>query len=135
MKLAYVDSSIWIICLEGISSYKSKVNAFIEAEIEPEYEICISDAVLLEVLVKPYRTNDRGLINAYRAVLGLAKHLSIHSGIFEDALKILQTEHLHAMDAIHLSIAKHHRCDCIVTADSNFKSVSAVAPKFFDLRS
>lgn len=50
MKLAYIDSCVWISWIEGSSEYKKTVNRAMRELAEENWTYCISDATILEVL-------------------------------------------------------------------------------------
>ncbi|RJP20736.1 MAG: hypothetical protein C4527_24585 [Candidatus Omnitrophota bacterium] len=53
----YIDSAVWIARFEGQPSYKQIINRLLQTYDTKQWTVCISDAVLLEVLYKPYREN------------------------------------------------------------------------------
>ncbi len=82
MSLAYVDTSVWIASAEGLLSYKKIILQNLLELQERNWEFCISDAVILEVLTKPgnkkigIRFN---LTNIYFVNYIIAKHLKTSS--------------------------------------------------------
>ena len=135
MKLAYVDSSAWIARFEGLPSYKMIVNDRLTKLGKEGWNLCISQAVLLEVMPKPYRNNDISVIDAYNEVFEQTKILKSFANIFKESLEIARTENLKAMDAIHVAIAKHHNCKHFVSTDPHFKTLKAISPIWIDLKS
>ena len=95
--------------------------------------LCTSDAVWLEVLVRPLRLKQEIIAGCYRALLDTNRILSIPETVFADALSITTHEGLKAMDAVHVAIAAHHRCGRFVTTDPHFKSLETVTPEWIQL--
>jgi len=133
MKLAYIDSSIWITRVEGSPDYRQILDDKLTTLLQNGWQFCASDAVLLEVLAKPYKQNHTELISIYRKIFEKVKHLKTPANIFADALLFIQTEQLNAMDAIHVSIALHHHCQCMISTDKHFRDLKAIQPIWIDL--
>ncbi|MBK1724524.1 type II toxin-antitoxin system VapC family toxin [Thiocystis violacea] len=126
MKLAYVDSCIWIISLEGMQDHRASVRAELSTLARDGWEFCTSDAVRLEVLVRPTRLGDAALCNLYNALLDKNRQLPVPSTIFRDALAVAGKDGLKAMDALHCVIAAHSGCELFVTTDSRFSGLKTV---------
>ncbi|MCP4702062.1 MAG: PIN domain nuclease [Gammaproteobacteria bacterium] len=102
MKSAYVDSSVWIGRVEGLPNYRQTINAVLNELINGGSSLCISEAVLLEVLAKPYKNNDILLVNLYSKLFAQVKGLKIYPDVFKNALMLSSAENLSAMDAVHV---------------------------------
>ncbi|QTA85964.1 type II toxin-antitoxin system VapC family toxin [Desulfonema magnum] len=135
MKLAYTDSSVWITRIEGLPAYRKAIGNALKELGNSEYSLCISEAVLLEVLVKPYRENNNEIIRVYHKLFGQLRLLENFPDIFKDALMVAQTENLKGMDALHVSFALRHKCKCFVSTDPHFKNITTVTPVWIDLGS
>jgi hypothetical protein len=81
----------------------------------------------LEVLIGPLRRQQAQLLGMYRDILEVARELHVPSNVFSDALPIAEAEGLRAMDAVHVAIAAHHRCERFVTTDPHFKDLRLIA--------
>lgn len=134
MRLAYLDSSVWIAHFEGLPTYKQIINTHLNHLSQEGWSFCASEAVLLEVMTKPYRDKNVAAIKAYNEVFDKTIVLKGFAQVFENALIIAQSENLKAMDAIHLSLAVHHGCKRFVSTDSHFKNLTIVIPVWIDLR-
>jgi predicted nucleic acid-binding protein len=73
------------------------------------------------------------LVQIYQHLFDAARELRSYVNIFKDALSIAPSEGLKAMDAIHVTLAAHHGCQCFVTTDPHFRRLKAVAPHWIDL--
>jgi predicted nucleic acid-binding protein len=129
MKLAYLDSSVWITRVEGLPIYREIISDALDKLRAERWLFCTSDATLLEVLPKPYRDKCHSIITVYNKLFEQARILKSFPNVFEDALIIAQNENLKAMDAIHVSIAFHHGCKRFVSTDSHFNRIYATLPK------
>ena len=133
MKLAYVDACVWITLVEGLDRYRPPIRAALASLAEDGWELCASDAVRLEVLIRPQRLRQDRLIELYRGLLDTSRTLSIPSTVFADALNVAHVEALKAMDAVHVAIAKHHRCERFVTTDPHFNALQTLEPAWIAL--
>ena len=57
MKHAYVDACVWITLVEGLDDYRPAVRSALGSLAQDGWALCTSDAVWLEVLVRPLRLN------------------------------------------------------------------------------
>ena len=110
MKLAYIDSCIWIARVEGLPKYRQIIDERLHSLAEDGWTFCISEIVILEILVKPLKENNEVLVQIYRKIFEKIKTLKNYSNIFKQALLIAQTENLTGMDAIHVAFADHYNC-------------------------
>ena len=128
MRLADVDSCIWITLIEGLDTYRTPIREALAALARDGWELCTSDAVYLEVLIRPLRSKDDTLAGIYRALLAANRGLAITPSVFGDALALAVCDGLKAMDAVHVAIAKHHGCERFVITDPHFRSMTTIAP-------
>lgn len=85
MKLAYIDTSIWITRIEGLSNYRTEINNHLLKLIGDDWEFCISDLILMEVLYKPSRDHNWNLVQSHREALDEAVILPVFPDIFKEA--------------------------------------------------
>lgn len=133
MKLAYLDSCVWIVEVEGLSCYQHAINLHLQTLIENGWTFCTSDVVRLEVLIKPLISQQPELVRTYTHLLGKLTHLKTYSQVFIQALQLAQTEHLKAMDALHVALAVHYRCQLFVSSDPGFRTLNSITPDWIDL--
>lgn len=133
MKLAYVDACVWITLVEGLDQYRPPIRAALAALAEHGWELCSSDAVRLEVLIRPLRLQQDQLLDLYFGLLEANHALSIPESVFVYALTVARFEGLKAMDAVHVAIAKHHGCKRFITTDPHFNSLKTVQPWYISL--
>jgi predicted nucleic acid-binding protein len=133
MKLAYIDACVWITLVEGLDRYRPPVRLALASLARDGWELCTSDAVTLEVLVRPLWLKQERVSGLYRALLGTNRFLNIPEAVFADALSITTCEGLKAMDAVHVAIAAHHECGRFVTTDPHFRSLKTVTPLWIEL--
>jgi predicted nucleic acid-binding protein len=124
MKLAYVDS---------LPTYQKIINDCLNQLIKEGWLLCASEAVLLEVLPKPYRDKNDRVFNIYDKLFKQTKMLKSLPNVFEIALMIAQGENLKAMDAIHVAIALQHGCKRFVSTDPHFKKLKIMPSTWIDL--
>ena len=133
MKLAYIDTSIWITRVEGLAIYREKIDKTLNDIVNDNWTICISDAVILETLVKPYKQKQEMIICAYNKIFESTITLESFKNVFKNALLIAQTENLKPMDAVHVSIAVQHRCRRFISTDPNFKNLKIIPCTWINL--
>jgi predicted nucleic acid-binding protein len=133
MKLAYVDSCVWITLIEGLDAYRAAIRGALATLARDGWELCTSDAVRLEVLVRPTRLKDEILTGIYRSLLDTNRALAVSPSVFADALTHAVRDGLKAMDAVHVAIAEQHGCERFVTTDPHFRSLTAMIPALIAL--
>jgi len=133
VKLAYIDSCVWIARVEGLSEYKNIIDANLQTLAEEGWMFCTSDAVALEVLTKPLKENQDNLAQIYRGLFQKMRTIKIFPAVFKNALLLTTAENLKGMDAIHVAIAEHNNCQLFVTSDPHFRNLKAIIPKLIDL--
>jgi len=126
VKLAYVDACVWITLVEGLDHYRPTIRAALATLAENGWELCSSDAVRLEVLIRPQRLKQDQLVDLYLGLLDANRDLNIPESVFADALPVARIEGLKAMDAVHVVIAKFHGCERFITTDPHFNSLKAI---------
>jgi hypothetical protein len=53
MKLAYVDTCVWVTRIEGLRKYRAIIEEALDDLARDGWTFCVSDAVRLEALVNP----------------------------------------------------------------------------------
>ncbi|MEW6236050.1 MAG: PIN domain-containing protein [Candidatus Omnitrophota bacterium] len=133
MKYAYLDSSIWIACAEGIPVYRDIVQIELKSLGDNGWQLCFSDLVILEVLLKPYRMNRNDIIIRYNKVFSEAIRFTAFDTVFIDALLCAQRDNLKAIDATHIAFAVKYGCELFVTTDPDFRTLQSLPLHFIDL--
>jgi predicted nucleic acid-binding protein len=133
MKLAYVDTCVWVTRVEGLRKYQATIEEALDNLARDGWTFCVSDAVRLEALVNPLRKGQDDLVQIYQQLFDAARDLRMYVNVFKDALGIAQSERLKGMDTVHVALAVHHACQCFVTTDPHFRRLKAVVPHWIDL--
>ena len=134
MKLAYVDSSVWITYIEGLHSYQQSIEIHLDRLAKEGWFFATSEAVKLEILPKLYATHNDKIIALYQALFDNLTSLDNFPELFEEALIVTQQEGLKAMDAIHVAIAKQQGCQCFVSTDTHFKNLNCLTVVWINLK-
>lgn len=134
MKLAYIDSCVYISRFEGIPEYRAVIEHGLQQLARDGWLACSSELVSLEVLLHPLKNGQSELVLHYKNLFRTVKIFTIYPKIFNDALHIAQAENLKAIDAIHVAFAKHYGCQLFVSNDSHFRNLAAITPYWIDLR-
>lgn len=132
-KLAYVDTSVWIVRIEGKPPYQSIVEERLLRLEEEGWIFCASELVKMEVFYKPYRSNDTVLIALYDEAFKHTKILKNYPILLKESLRVMRAERLKTLDALHVSLAAHHGCKQFVTADADFKRLTTLPVHWIDL--
>jgi predicted nucleic acid-binding protein len=133
MKLAYVDSCIWIIRVEGLPKHKQIIDKKLHDLAEEGWMFCISEVVILEILAKLLKQDEDNLVQFYREAFDKIRILKNYPHVFRHALSIIQTENLKGMDAIHVAFADHYDCNGFVSSDSHFMNLKIIPPLLINL--
>lgn len=131
--LAYVDSSVWIACTEGRPEFRNIIKSQLRELKQEGWRFCTSKAVIMETLYKPYRENNHALVTVYTKIFGKTKMLPNYPNLFTDAMQIMRTEILRAMDSIHVAHAAHYRCKRFITTDADFRNLKILSSHWIDL--
>jgi len=135
MKLAYVDSSVWITYIEGfLPEYQQRIEEHLDKLAAEGWFLATSDVVKLEILPKLYATQNDQFIALYQALFDSLTLLDSFPDVFKEALAIAQQEGLKGMDAIHVAIAKQQGCQCFISTDTHFKNLKSLTVVWIDLR-
>jgi len=87
-------------------------------------DVCVSALVQLEVLVKPKRTGNMALVQAYETLISAQQWLPFNDDLFQQALSLRVKFGLKTPDAIHLAIAQHYGCDEFWTNDDRLSKAA-----------
>ncbi len=134
MKNAYVDSSVWITFVEGLPIYQDIVEEQLQSFMRDNWQFCISDALLLEVLAKPLLNNRIDLIDSYNQIFHQLLHLETFTEIFQHSLLIAEKDRLTGMDAVHVAFATAYQCELFVTTDLHYRNLKSLPLHWIDLR-
>lgn len=86
--------------------------------------LAISPLVQLECLVGPLRRGDPVLKEAYESVFRLLQPLDMPEQVYVQAAGVRAQFGLRTPDALHLSCARHHRCEALWTNDDRMARAS-----------
>ncbi len=134
MKLAYIDASVWIAQVEGIEAYQQITRNELKKLRKKQWIPCISEAVVLETLCKPYQENNQTLIDTYNTIFKTMARFKLYDSLFQDALNQCSKEKLKPMDSVHLAFALKYGCTCLVTTDPHFKKLQSIKSHWIDLK-
>jgi len=122
----YVDTCSVIYAVERIEPFFSASAPLWAALSAGRQSVVTSELALMEVLVKPLRIGDAGLVTLYRNVLlstvGLTC-LPVGLAVLEAAAGLRARHNLKTPDAIHAATALQAGCVMFVTNDAAFRKV------------
>lgn len=125
----YIDTNILIYFFNKDPRYFSLVSSFLQQCADRKILGTVSQLVVAEVLVLPYRDKNLEAVAQLKAFFGQKDflHVSEHgAGFMEESAMLAGERGLKLMDAMHWHAAVTNRCDFFVTNDLGFKSAGAM---------
>lgn len=121
----YIDTSVAIYTIEGISDYYSLLEPLWYKFYAGEIQIISSELILMEVLVVPLRNGNNSLVADYEELL-LSSQLQlipISQSILRQAANLRAISNLKTPDAIHAATALSVNSNQFITNDKGFRNV------------
>jgi len=121
----YLDANIFIYFLDRNPHFFDVVAPIIKEAESGNIIGCTGDAVIAEVLVKPYRFGNLDLIASIKAFFNSDDFLSIcshNSETFDLAARLRAQQNLKFIDALHYATAVTSGCKAMITNDNGIKS-------------
>ena len=125
----YIDTNILIYFFNKDPRYFSLVSSFLQQCADRKILGTVSQLVVAEVLVLPYRDKNLEAVAQLKAFLGQKDFLHIsenQAGFMEESAMLAGERSLKLMDAMHWHAAVTNRCDFFVTNDLGFKSAGTM---------
>jgi predicted nucleic acid-binding protein len=122
----YLDANFLIYFFDEDPRWLSTVGGVLAAAQRSEFVAMAGDAVVAEVMVRPYRSRDPERIARFRDFFALDGVLQVvsHTGAdFDLAAQIRAERPLPTMDALHLATAHNAGCTVLVTNDQRMPSL------------
>ncbi|NHQ58990.1 type II toxin-antitoxin system VapC family toxin [Chlorobium sp. BLA1] len=121
----YLDNNIFIYFLDRNPDYFPFVQPIIEAVASGSIIGCTGDAVIAEILVKPYQSGNFQLVASIKSFFRSENFLSVYSHnaeAFDLAAQLRARYNQKFIDALHYATAIIAGCKFIITNDSGIKS-------------
>lgn len=121
----YLDTNIFIYFLDRNPDYFPFVQPIIEAVASGSIIGCTGDAVIAEILVKPYQSGNFQLVASIKSFFRSENFLSVYSHnaeAFDLAVQLRAKYNQKFIDALHYATAIIAGCKFIITNDSGIKS-------------
>ena len=123
----YLDTNIVIYAIEGFADLAEQIQALLHALDDAQIVAVTSELTLAEALIKPLKDQNQPEQQAYKKFLtptSVLQVVPISKEILEEAARLRATTKLRLPDAIHLATATLNGCDCFLTNDDSFKSIT-----------
>jgi predicted nucleic acid-binding protein len=124
-----LDTSPFIYFVERNSLYVDIMREIFKRLTDGEFLACSSVKTLTEVLVQPFRQNNRILADTYRNLIykGInLKLLPIKSSTAETATKLRAKYNLRILGALQIATALENGCEAFLCNDKNLKKVAEI---------
>ncbi len=128
-KLVFIDTAPLIYFIEGNSIYQNYLSQFFLAIDEGEFSLITSTITLLEVLVKPIKSNEYEIVELYKNILTKSpgiEIIKINNSIAIRAAEIRAKYNLKTPDSIQIATAIENKADYFFTNDERLKSVEGI---------
>jgi len=128
-KLVFIDTAPLIYFIEGSSIYQNLLTQFFLAIDNGEFSLISSSITLLEVLVKPIKSNEIDIVESYKNILTKSagiEIIKINIPIAIKAAEIRAKYNLKTPDAIQVATAIENRADYFFTNDEKLKVVDEI---------
>jgi predicted nucleic acid-binding protein len=125
----YLDANGFIYSVERIEPYCTILDRLWQATKDQQVMVITSELTLLEVMVKPLKTQNTALIAAFNAILRDSpdvQMVSITQSVLEEAAMLRATLNLKTPDALHAATAIQQKCSLFVTNDKGFKQITGL---------
>ena len=128
----YLDTNIVIYAIEGFADLANQIQALLQALDDAQIIAVTSELTLAEALIKPLKDQNQPEQQAYKRFLtptSVLQVVPISKEILEEAARLRATTKLKLPDANHLATATLNGCDCFLTNDDSFKSITTANVK------
>lgn len=131
-KRVYIDTNVLIYFFNNDPKYSAAAHAFLQRCAERQIFGVVSELVVAEILVKPYRERNLDAVTRLKAFfaqkdfLHPASPLQNAPNFFIEAAQLAGERQLKLVDAMHLHTALAERCHFFLTQDSDFKSTASL---------
>ncbi len=128
-KRVYIDTNILIYFFNKQEGYFPLAVLFLEQCANRKILGIVSELVVAEIMVQPYRERNLEGIAQIKAFFGQKDflHVSEHqAGFISESAMLAGERGMKLIDAMHLHTAMANRCDFFITHDGNFKSTNAM---------
>jgi predicted nucleic acid-binding protein len=127
-KTVGLDTAPLIYFIEENPAYIETVRFFFEAMDRGDFLVVTSTVTLLEVLVHPFRSNNRKLAAEYRDILLNAKLtiLEVSTSIAEQAAQLRAAYNIRTPDAIQVSAALSAGASHFLTNDIRLPEIPSI---------
>jgi predicted nucleic acid-binding protein len=125
----YIDTNIFIYFLEGHARHADAIAAFFQLFSDGVSLAYTGDAVVAEVLYKPYQINHTVRVSEIKEFFNNDEFITVlpHTKkVFELAAELAPKQGMKLIDALHYSTAVLAGCSFILTNDQGFTSSDAI---------
>ena len=127
--LVYVDANVVIYTVEKHPRYSPVLRPLWSAVAAGQARVVVSEFILLETLVGPYRANDSQLVADFETFLRLPgiELVSVSPLILREAARLRsQWPRLRSPDAIHAATALSRQATSLLTNDFGFRNIPSL---------
>lgn len=128
----YLDTNIFIYFFEENPYYADHIEKLLNKISDQDATIISSTLLLSELLVSPYRTKNKHLIQVYQdldQILTNLELISLDKNISQQAALLRAKYKIRTPDAIHLATAITKQANIFITADQKLKKIKEIPVK------
>lgn len=125
----YIDTNILIYFFNQEPRYFHLVSQFLDLCANNEIFGIVSELVIAEIMVQPYRDRNIEAITQIKAFFGQKDFLQVskhQDGFISESAMLAGERGMKLIDAMHFQTALANRCDFFITHDGNFKSTNSM---------
>lgn len=125
----YLDTNIYIYFFEDNPHYANQIEQLLILITKKNATLVVSTLLLSEILVSPYKTNNKKLLQLYQNIDQTISNLNfipLHKKIADKAAFIRAKYGIKTPDAIHLATAIEQQVDIFITADQQLRKVKEI---------
>lgn len=124
----FLDANVAIYAVESASELSLPAQNYLVSALETGHSFMVSELVVMECLVYPFRTCDLRLLQHYEAFFDRPEIevVSISSIVTMKAAIIRALHNLRAMDSLHFSAAIENKANLFLTADVRLSQYSGI---------
>lgn len=125
--LVYLDTNVFIYAAEGFKRHELALRALLLRIDDGSVMAVTSEVTIMEVLVRPLREHNVGLISYYEQLLGHSSSMRvapIDRSVLRRAADLRANSAVKPIDALHVATAQLSHCDYFISDDRKLNAAA-----------